>query len=216
MLLHIASALFLLICINTLRLRQDGRLFPEDIFKIIFFNENVQFLIKISLTFVPKAQINNIPALVEIMAWRQPGDKPLSEPMMVSLLTHICVTWPQWVKYFLQHTNYFHLQLLFQQQLYHITLHLVSISVGPQRYIYQFMLEAEGNYVASKYYLTHCTHQVDIQLGPNDLHDITTVFSQDKCNFLNATFATQRVPSKSFVLLIHATLCQPQLLIPRC
>ena len=32
------------------------------------------------------------------MAWSRPGDKPLSEPMMVSLLTHICVTRPQWVK----------------------------------------------------------------------------------------------------------------------
>ena len=31
------------------------------------------------------------------MAWRQPGDKPLSEPMMVRLLTHICVSRPQWV-----------------------------------------------------------------------------------------------------------------------
>ena len=31
------------------------------------------------------------------MAWRRPGDKPLSEPMMASLLTHICVTRPQWV-----------------------------------------------------------------------------------------------------------------------
>ena len=31
------------------------------------------------------------------MAWRWPGDKPLSEPMMVSVLTHICVTRPQWV-----------------------------------------------------------------------------------------------------------------------
>ena len=47
--------------------------------------------------FVPKGPINNIPALVQIMAWRQPGDKPLSEAMMVSLLTHICVTPPQWV-----------------------------------------------------------------------------------------------------------------------
>ena len=26
------------------------------------------------------------------MAWRQPGDKPLSEPVILSLLTHICVT----------------------------------------------------------------------------------------------------------------------------
>ena len=33
------------------------------------------------------------------MAWHRPGDKPLSEPMMVSLLKHICVTRPQWVKF---------------------------------------------------------------------------------------------------------------------
>ena len=38
------------------------------------------------------------PALVQIMTWRRPGDKSLSEPMMFSLLTHICVTRPQWVK----------------------------------------------------------------------------------------------------------------------
>ena len=31
-----------------------------------------------------KVWINNIPALVQIMAWRRPGDKQLSEPMMVS------------------------------------------------------------------------------------------------------------------------------------
>ena len=31
------------------------------------------------------------------MAWRRPGDKSLSEPMMVRLSTHICVTRPQWV-----------------------------------------------------------------------------------------------------------------------
>ena len=45
-----------------------------------------------SLRFVPKVPINTIPALVQILAWRRSGDKPLSEPMMVSLLTHICVT----------------------------------------------------------------------------------------------------------------------------
>ena len=43
-------------------------------------------------------QINNIPTLVHVMAWRRPGDMPLSEPMMVRLPTHICVTRPQWVK----------------------------------------------------------------------------------------------------------------------
>ena len=45
--------------------------------------------IKISLTFIPKGLINNIPALVQIMAWRRSGDKPLSEPMLARLLTHI-------------------------------------------------------------------------------------------------------------------------------
>ena len=50
-----------------------------------------------SLKFVPKGPINNIPALVPIMAWRRSGDKPLSEPMTVNLPTHICVTRPQWV-----------------------------------------------------------------------------------------------------------------------
>ena len=82
---------------NTLRPRQNGRHFPDDILKWIFMNENVWISIKISLQFVPKGQINNIPALLQMMAWRRPGDKPLSEPMMVRLLTHICVARPQWV-----------------------------------------------------------------------------------------------------------------------
>ena len=83
--------------INTLRPRQNGRYFADDIIKCIFLNENVWISLKISLKFVPKGSINNIPALVQIMVWRRPGNKPLSEPMMVSLLTHICVTRPQWV-----------------------------------------------------------------------------------------------------------------------
>ena len=65
-------------------------------------NENVRISINISLKFVPKGLINNIPALIQIMAWRRPGDKPLSEPMVVILLTHICVTRPQWVNYLQQ------------------------------------------------------------------------------------------------------------------
>ena len=83
--------------INTLRPRQNGRHFVDDTFKPIFLNENIRISIKISLKFVPKAPINNIPALDQIMAWRWPGDTPLSEPMMVSFPMHICVTRPQWV-----------------------------------------------------------------------------------------------------------------------
>ena len=84
--------------LNTLRPRQNGRHFPDDIFKWIFLKENVCISIKISLKFVPQVPINSIPALAQIMAWRRSGDKPLSDPMMDSLLTHICVTRPQWVK----------------------------------------------------------------------------------------------------------------------
>ena len=83
--------------LKTLRPRQNGRHFPDDIFKWIFLNENVWISINISLKFVPRGPINNIPTLVQVMAWRRPGDKPLSEPMMVRLPAHICVTRPQWV-----------------------------------------------------------------------------------------------------------------------
>ena len=94
--------------LNTLRPGQDGRYIPDDIFECIFFNENVKISIKISLKFVLKGPINIIPALVQIMAWRRPGDKPLSEPIMVSLLTHICVTRPQWVKLKSLETSFVH------------------------------------------------------------------------------------------------------------
>ena len=83
---------------NTLRPRQNGRHFADDILKCIFSNQNVWIPIEISLKFVPKGPIDTIPALVQIMTWRRPGDKPLSDPMMVTLPTHICVTRPQWVK----------------------------------------------------------------------------------------------------------------------
>ena len=71
------------------------KMFPFD--DVIMWNENVGISIKISLKFIPKDPINNIPALAQIVAWRRPGVKPLSEPMMVSLPTRICVTQPQWV-----------------------------------------------------------------------------------------------------------------------
>ena len=68
--------------IKTLRPRQNDRHFADDTFKRIFLNENIWISVKISLRFVPKIWINNIPALVRIMAWHRPRDKPLSEPMM--------------------------------------------------------------------------------------------------------------------------------------
>ena len=88
----------LLVAFNTLRPRQNSLHFSDDIFKYTFLNEHVWILIKISLKFITKGLINNISALVQIMAWRRPGNKPLSEPIMVSLL-HICITQPLWLKW---------------------------------------------------------------------------------------------------------------------
>ena len=84
--------------VNTLRPRQMDAISQTTFSNAFFFNENVWIPIKFSLKFVPKGAINNIPAMVQIMAWRRSGDKPLSEPLMVRLLTHICVTRSQWVK----------------------------------------------------------------------------------------------------------------------
>ena len=53
----------------------------DNIFKCFFLNENDRNTIQISLKFVQMSPIHNMPALVQVMAWRRTGDKPLSEPM---------------------------------------------------------------------------------------------------------------------------------------
>ena len=58
----------------------------DDIFKLIFLNENDRIPIQISLKFVPRSTINNKPTLVWVMAWRRTGDKPLSEPMLIQFI----------------------------------------------------------------------------------------------------------------------------------
>ena len=77
------------ICINTLT--EADTIWP-DIFKCHFLQENIYISIKIPLKFVPKGPIHNIPVLAQLIDLRRPGDKPLSKPTMVNLLTHICVT----------------------------------------------------------------------------------------------------------------------------
>ena len=48
---------------NTLRPRQNGSHFADDILKCIFLNDEVWIPIEISLKFVPKGPIDSIPAL---------------------------------------------------------------------------------------------------------------------------------------------------------
>ena len=58
------------------------RLFSD----LFFVNEIFCILIKISLKFVPKDLINNKSAMVQVMAWRRTGGKPLHEPMLTQFI----------------------------------------------------------------------------------------------------------------------------------
>ena len=53
----------------------------DDILKCHYVNENV-ISAQLSLNFVPKGPIDHKSSLVQVMAWRRIGDKPLHEPMM--------------------------------------------------------------------------------------------------------------------------------------
>ena len=54
-----------------------------DNFGCILLNENDRILIWISVKFVPRSPIGNKPALVQVMAWRRTGDKPLPETTLI-------------------------------------------------------------------------------------------------------------------------------------
>ena len=69
--LSIAIMSFIITSINSLRPWPTRRHFADDIFKCIFENENEWISPRISLKFVPKVRINNIPALVQIKALRR-------------------------------------------------------------------------------------------------------------------------------------------------
>ena len=60
----------------------------DDNFKCIFLNENDGILMRISLKFVPKRPIDDKPAMVQVMAWRRIGDKPLPKPTPTQFTGH--------------------------------------------------------------------------------------------------------------------------------
>ena len=88
---------------NSLRLRETMKCYLSNVYFIhlpldkmapiladnnlryIFLNENDRILIGISLKFVPRSPIDNKSTLVQVMAWRRTGDKPLPEPMLTQL-----------------------------------------------------------------------------------------------------------------------------------
>ena len=80
--------------INTLGSRQNYHHLADDIFKCIFFNKDIRISFQVSLKFVRKARINNIPASGLIMAWCRPGDKPcIYKPLIGPLGTNFSEIW---------------------------------------------------------------------------------------------------------------------------
>ena len=96
--IYIYLHIFITVSVYTLRARQMDAI-SQTIFSNAFsWMKMFEFRLKFHWIFVPKCPINNIPAMVQIMAWRRPSNMPLSEPMVVSLPTHICLARPQRVK----------------------------------------------------------------------------------------------------------------------
>ena len=75
-------ALSLVYVLTHLPLDKMAAILAADNFKCIFLNGNDRIPIRISLKFVPISPIDNKAALVQVMAWRRTGDKPLSEPTL--------------------------------------------------------------------------------------------------------------------------------------
>ena len=138
--------------LNTLRPRQMVAIL-EDVFKCISLNENVW----ISM-FVPRVQINNIPALFKIMAWHRLGAKPLSAPSV--LLKHICITRPHWVKWLLKeplhwraslHCGCFVSVILRHNEATHVAIQSSPVTTGSILFsIMQWKKSCQWNYDSTK------------------------------------------------------------------
>ena len=83
--------------INSSPMDKMAAILADNKFKCIFLNENDRILIRISLKCVPMSPIDNKPVLVQVMAWRQKGDKPLPELMLIKFTDAYMQYWGRWV-----------------------------------------------------------------------------------------------------------------------
>ena len=98
------------------------------------FMKMFAFWLDISLKVVPKGPINNIAALIQVMAWRRSGDKPLSEPMMVRLPTHISFTRPQRVNTLEQVSDTVDFVVIWYLSTWPISFNFTSVALWPVNY----------------------------------------------------------------------------------
>ena len=154
---------------NTSRPRQNC---PDHISKCISPMKNVFILIEITLKcWCP---IGNTPVLVQIMAGRQIGDKPLSK-WRASLLTYICVIRARWVNHHItndgvsNHVSYRSWCCILnfpRRSLLNIPWPLGDISLVPNSkynydsmhntYFNEYKLSKFGNFVSQKH--AFCSH----------------------------------------------------------
>ena len=88
--IHVSHCTFVIWRWNALRclvvtsspLGQNGHYFTDDILKCIFLNAKFCISIRISLKFFSKGPVDNKSVLVQVMAWRRTGDRPLCESML--------------------------------------------------------------------------------------------------------------------------------------
>ena len=148
------------------------------------------------------------------MAWRCPGEKPLSEPMLISLPTHICVTRPQWVNatYMAQNNGQSH-------QLWMV----VSIAVSPsmpsayrsvekghlqvllQKVSHEPFIQPWWNiyrcifvqylYTANQYVVEHFSHLTEVTSGFEDYYRETDLNSSIYLHFRYHSFYSWYVSS---------------------
>ena len=57
--------------------------YSDNIFQGILLYDKSCISIQISVNYVHKSSINNLPAFVQVKVWYQLGNKPLSKPMVV-------------------------------------------------------------------------------------------------------------------------------------
>ena len=147
---------------------------------------------------MPKVQINSIPSLVQIMAWCQPGDKPLSEPVIVSMLTHIYGTQPEWVKQVAYATASFRENMIYLTKLFALVVSIEFSSLMPRQNAYHL----KNKIFKAVSWLKYFAYSLPFYLHKFLMVSVLVCKLMALC-CLNNTPETKQVISKLF----HATWC---------
>ena len=116
-----------------------------------FHEYSFRILNEISLKYLPWDLIDNMTTLVQIMAWCRSDEKPFSEAIMDVLLTHLCITQPQWVNH-PPHTLYFNSKDLYTNYLQEVSFSLVH---GVFWYWSLHQTRVTFNFIAKNIYKPH-------------------------------------------------------------